>query len=98
MPYVPVIVRLYVPLLAGLFTRMVSTEEPEPVTVDGFQDADVRAGKPLTLRETVPVKPETAVTVTVSEPLAPRAICSVVGEAESEKSPAEVTLNVELME
>lgn len=86
------------PLRAGLFARMVSTEEPEPVTVDGFQDADVRAGKPLTLRETVPVKPETAVTVTVSEPVPPREICNVVGEAERVKSPAEFTLNVTLTE
>lgn len=81
-----------------MFTRIERIEEPEPVTVDGFQDPEVRAGKPLTLRETAPVKPETAVTTTVSEPLPPRGICSVDGEAESEKSPAEVTLNVTLTE
>lgn len=82
------------PVRAGLFTRMVSTEEPERVTVEGFQDAEVRAGKPLMLRETVPVNPESAETVTVSEPLPPRGICSTVGEAEREKSPGEVTFNV----
>jgi len=56
LPDVPVIVRLYVPVRALLFTWILRTEDPEPVTVDGFQDADVRAGKPLTLKDTVPVK------------------------------------------
>jgi len=56
LPDVPVIVRLYVPVRALLFTWILRTEEPEPVTVGGFQDADVRAGKPLTLKDTVPVK------------------------------------------
>lgn len=79
---------------AGLFTRMVKTDEPEPVTVDGFKDAEVRPGKPRTPRETVPVKPESAETVRVSEPVPPRETCNVVGEAESEKSPAELTTSV----
>jgi hypothetical protein len=77
---------------------MVRTEEPEPVTVDGFQDAEVRAGKPLRLSDTVPVKPCSAETVTVSDPLPPREIGNVVGEAESAKSPAELTFNVTLTE
>ena len=73
---------------------MVSAEEPDPATVEGFQAAEVRPGKPLKLRETVPVKPESAETVTVSEPIPPREICKVVGEAESEKSPGELTTSV----
>jgi hypothetical protein len=77
---------------------MVSVDEPEPDTPVGFQDAEVADGKPLMLNETAPVKPEVAVTVTVSAPLLPRAICNVVGEAEREKSPIEVTLNVTLTE
>ena len=77
---------------------MVSVDEPEPDTLVGFQDAEVRDGKLLTPKETAPVKPEIAVTVTVSVPLPPRAICNVVGEAEREKSPAEVTLSVTLTE
>ena len=81
-----------------MFTRMVRTEEPEPGTVDGFHDAEVRAGKPPTLRETVPEKPETAVTVTVSDSIPPRGICNVVGEAESAIYPAELTFNVTLTE
>ena len=83
---------------AGLFVRIVRTAELEPVTVDGFQDAEVRAGKPLKLRETVPVKPWSAEMATLSEPLPPREICKVVGEAESAKSPAELTLSVTLTE
>jgi hypothetical protein len=73
---------------------MVKADEPEPVTLDGFKDAETRPGKPLTLRDTVPVKPESAETVTVSEPLPPREICNIVGDAESEKSPAEFTISV----
>ena len=81
-----------------MFARMVRTEEPEPATVDGFQDAEARAGKPLRLSVTVPVKPWSAEMATLSEPLPPREICNVVGEAESAKSPAELTLNVTLTE
>jgi hypothetical protein len=81
-----------------LFTRIVKAEEPEPVTVEGFQDAEVRAGKPVRLSETVPVKPWSAETVTVSEPLPPRGICSVVGEADRAKSPVELTFSVTLTE
>lgn len=98
LPDVPVIVRVLVPVRAGLFTRMVKADELGPVTMDGFQDAEVRAGKPLTLRETVPAKPESAETVTVDDPLPPRGICSVVGETESAKSPVELTVNVTLTE
>jgi hypothetical protein len=65
---------LYVPDRAGLFTRMVKSEEPEPDTVDGLQEAEVRGGKPLRLSETVPVKPWSAATETVAEAVAPRAI------------------------
>lgn len=86
------------PVRARLFTWILRTEDPEPVTVDGFQDAEVRAGNPLTLRETVPVNPESAETVMVSKPLAPRAICTVVVEADSVKSPVELMLNVTFTE
>jgi len=77
---------------------MVSTEEPEPDTVKVLQEAEVRCGKPLRLRETLPVNPCSAETVIVSDPLPPRGICRVVGEAESEKSPVELTLKVTLTE
>ena len=83
---------------ARLVGLMVSTEEPEPLTVDGFHEAEVRCGKPLRLRETVPVNPCSAETVIVSDPLPPRGICRVVGEAEREKSPAELTFSVTFTE
>src|SRR6266481_3157126 len=73
---------------------MVSWDEPEPDTVDGFQEAEVRCGKPLRLRETVPLKPDSAVTVTVAFRLEPRGICRVVGEAKREKSPTGLTVIV----
>jgi hypothetical protein len=77
---------------------MVRVEEPEPETVDGLQVAEVRDGKPLTLRETIPAKPWSAATETVSVPLPPRVICRVVGESDIEKSPAELTINVTFAE
>ena len=83
---------------AGLFTRIVKTEEPEPVTVEGLQDAEVRAGKPPRLRETALVKPWSAVTLTVSDLFPPREICNVVGEADRAKSPVELTFSVTLTE
>ena len=86
------------PVRARLFTWILRTEDPEPVIVDGFQDEEVRGGTPLTLRETVPVNPESAETVMVSEPLAPRAICTAVGEADSVKFPVELMLNVTFTE
>ena len=86
------------PDLAGLFTRIVRIEEPEPVMVDGFQEADMRVGSPFRLRLTVPVKPPAAATLIVSEPVLPRATVSVEDEADREKSPVEVTTNVTLTE
>jgi hypothetical protein len=77
---------------------MTSTDEPEPVTVAGFHVAEVRAGRPLRLRETVPAKPWSAVTVIVSEPFPPRETCKVAGESEREKSAAELMLNVTFTE
>jgi hypothetical protein len=87
-----------VPDRAGLFTLMVNTEEPEPDTVEELHEAEVRCGKPLKLRETVPVYPCSAETVIVSDLLPPRGICRVVGEAEREKSPAELTFSVTFTE
>jgi hypothetical protein len=77
---------------------MVRVEEPEPETVDELQVEEVRDGKPLTLRETFPVKPWSAATETVSVPLRPRVICRVVGESDREKSPTELTINVTFTE
>jgi len=89
---------LYVPLFAGLLARIASTELPDPDTVVELHDPEARDGTPLTLNETVPLNPCTADTVTVSVPVEPREICRVVGEAESAKSPVEVTINVTFTE
>jgi hypothetical protein len=77
---------------------MVRVTDPEPETVDELQVAEVRYGKPVTLRETVPVKPLSADTVTVSLLLVLRETDRVVGESESEKSPVEWTVNVTFTE
>ena len=57
LPDVPVIVRVYVPERAGLVALIVSTDEPPSDTVVGLSEAETRCGIPLTLKETVPVKP-----------------------------------------
>lgn len=98
LPDVPAIVMLYVPGFTGLFTRIVSPEEPDPLTVVELHDAEARCGIPLTVRVTGPVKPFSDDTEMVSVPVPLRGICNVVGAAESEKSPAEVTFNVTLTE
>lgn len=86
------------PVRAGLFARIVKTTAPEPDTVDALHDALTRAGRPLMLRDTVPVKPCVAVMATVSEAVPPLTTCNDVGEAESAKSPAEFTTSVTFTE
>ena len=65
LPEVPVIVRLERPtgVLPAVVT--VKVEEPVPVTVVGKKLAVAPAGRPVTLRLTVPLKPSRAVTFTV---------------------------------
>jgi len=65
LPVVPVIVRLERPtgVLPAVVT--VNVEEPVPVTVVGKKLAVAPAGRPVTLRLTVPLKPSRAVTFTV---------------------------------
>lgn len=58
-------VSVWLPVVALLLTVTVSVEVPEPVTEVGLKVGVTRAGCPLTLRFTVPVKPFTAVRVTV---------------------------------
>ena len=86
------------PVRAREAAWILMTEEPEPDTDAGFHVADVREGRPAALRETVPVKPLSAVTVTVSRAVVPRRTARVVGDAEREKSAAEVTFRVTLTE
>ena len=65
LPLVPLIVKVYVPVGAFLLGRTVSVEFPPPVTEIGLKLALVLAGSPVTLRLTVPLKPDRGVTATV---------------------------------
>ena len=56
-PLVPVTVNVRVPRGVRVVT-IVRVEDPEPVTVGGRNDAVQRPGRPLTLRDTVPLKPD----------------------------------------
>ena len=64
-PLAPVTVSVYAP--AGVVPAVVtlSVEVPEPVTVVGLNVPVAPEGNPVTLRETAPLKPFTAVTVCV---------------------------------
>lgn len=61
---VPVIIRVYVPTGAGLFTFTVSVELPLPDTVLGKKLALLFEGRPLMLSATLPLNPPVAPTVT----------------------------------
>jgi hypothetical protein len=58
-------VRVKVPVGVLRLVLTVSVDEPDVVIDEGLKLALVRRGNPLTLRLTVPVKPEPAVMVTV---------------------------------
>jgi hypothetical protein len=62
-PLVAVMVRVNVPVGVLRLVFMVRTDEPEELMVEGLKLALVRRGRPETLRPTVPVKPDPAVTV-----------------------------------
>lgn len=63
-PLVPLIVRTNVPTEAFRFGVIVNVVDPDPVTVVGLNEADVRDGRPVTEKLTVPVKPFTGAIVT----------------------------------
>ena len=60
--------------------------EPDVEMDAGLNEALAPAGRPLTLRETVPLKPVPAVTVAVNDVPPPCATVREAGDAESEKS------------
>lgn len=68
LPLFAVIVTALVPLGAFLCAEIVSVVLPEPVTVVGLNVADVRDGKPLTLKLTLPANPFTEPIVTDVDP------------------------------
>ena len=67
-----------------MLTRNV--DEPDVVMDEGLKLALVRRGSPLTLRLTVPLKPEPGATVTVQLPLEPRETVRLPGVTVTEKS------------
>lgn len=63
----PVTVNVYVPVATVLFAFTVIVDVPLPVTDDGLNPTDTPRGAPESDKLTVPVNPETAPIVTVSE-------------------------------
>jgi hypothetical protein len=74
---------------------MVSVDVPLPVTEVGLKVAVEFVGSPLTLNDTVPVKPLIGVTFTVYVALLPRTAVSDDGVAETEN---EFTTRVTVVE
>lgn len=84
-PLVPVIVNVYVPVVVFLH---VDTESVDADVVGfGLKDAEPLKGRPLTLSETLPLKPLTGVTVTAYVVPPPRETVRLDGVALSVKSP-----------
>src|SRR4249920_261422 len=84
---VAVIVSVNVPLgVAGFAVVIVSVDVPPPFRKLGLNEAEVEAGNPVTLSETVSLKPPLGVTVTLYESLLPRFTTTVPGVAASVKS------------
>src|ERR1700731_3945998 len=84
LPFVPEIVRGYVPTGVEALVATVSVEDPEVVTEEGLNVAVAPVGKPvLTLNVTAPVKPFDGVTVVVNGALLPAAIDCEPGDVPS---------------
>ena len=64
-PLVAEMVRVKVPVGVLRMVLTVKVDEPEVVTDEGLKLAFARRGSPLTLKLTVPLKPEPGVMVTV---------------------------------
>ncbi len=65
LPFVPVIVKVYVPGVVLLPAFTVIVEEPEPVTETGLKLTLTPAGAPVALKLTFPLNPLSALTLTV---------------------------------
>jgi hypothetical protein len=83
LPDVPVIVTVDVPAAAVLLAASVNVLVP--VMLMGLKDAVTPLGRPVADKPTLPLKPFCGATVIVLVPLAPCAIVTLVGDAESEK-------------
>ena len=86
LPLVAVMVRVKVPVGVLRLVFTVSVDEPEFVIDEGLKLALARRGSPLTLRLTVPAKPELGVMVTVNDALEPRETVAFEGATVTEKS------------
>jgi hypothetical protein len=84
---VPVMVSVKVPDVVAAVVVTDKLDEPEPVTDVGLNTALAPAGKPLTVKPTLPVNPPDPVTVVVYEVLPPAVTVAEAGVAEMEKSP-----------
>ena len=94
MPLVPVIVKVDVPKGVDALVVTVSVEDPEPVTDGGLNATVVPAGLPVTLRDTLPVNPFSALTVAVYVVLPPTMTLREVGATVSEKFGGAFTVKV----
>jgi len=96
-PLVPVTVTVTVPTAAELSTFKVRIDVPGAMTEGGLRPAVMPPGRPLTVKSTVPLKPFREPTEIVLLPLLPCATVRLVGEADSEKFGAAVTVSVMLV-
>ena len=91
-PPLAVTVSVYMPVGAFFWVLIVSVEEPVPpdarLTGLGLKDAEVLAGRPDTLKVTLPLNPLVEVSVTVYVVLADRLTDRLAGLAPSKKSGA----------
>jgi len=78
-------VRVKVPV--GVLRMVLTFKVEEPDVMDeGLKLAFARRGSPLTLKLTVPLKPEPGVTLTVQRALEPRETVALEGVTATEKS------------
>jgi hypothetical protein len=95
-PLTPVTVKVKLPVGVLAKVVMVSVDVPEEVIEPGEKEGDAPAGKPVTVRFTVPAKPFEGATVTAYVAVPPETMEDVVGVTLSVKSGA-VTLRVALL-
>jgi hypothetical protein len=95
-PLAPVMVKVKLPVGVLAKVVMVSVDVPEEVIETGEKEDDAPAGKPVTVRFTMPAKPFEGATVTAYVAVPPETMEDVVGVTLSVKSGA-VTLRVALV-
>jgi hypothetical protein len=81
-----------VPATAFAFVETLNLAVPEELIEAGLKEAEVPAGNPLAVRDSVPVNPSRAAMFTVKFVLCPMANVCVFGVVEIEKSAVLVVL------